>query len=382
MLKIVGAFQITTSENPLVAMGTPDPYTPPTGGEHTGVAQPLANSSGEPHMRSIIKPLTSAGRVALIVGLGILSMSLTADASQPKRVPRIGVITFEGLERQIEEFKRGLRELGYVENQNVQIELRSYPTERLDLLPGIASELVRSEADVLVAQSTPEIRALMQATSTIPIVMVGPGDPVGAGLVASLARPGGNVTGVTFMMTGTFGKRLELLKETIGKISRVGVLWNPANPVVRQYFVETQVAAQTLGITIHSVEVREPNEFASAFSSIAKARDGGLIVILDPLMAVHKGLIIDFAAREHVPSMSNLRVFVEAGGLMSYGVNPLWNQRRAATYVAKILRGAKPADLPVEQPTKFELVINMKTAKALGLTIPQSILARADEVIP
>jgi putative ABC transport system substrate-binding protein len=332
-------------------------------------------------MRSIIKPLTSAGRVALIVGLGLLSTSLTANASQPTRVPRIGVFAFGGQEPNIEAFKQGLRELGYVDSQNIKIELRWYPPERPELLPGIASELVRSEVDVLVANSTPEIRALMQATSTIPIVMVGPGDPVGAGLVASLARPGGNVTGLTYMLMGTNEKRLELLKETIGKISRVAVLWNSANPVVRQAFVETQVAARTMGITIYSVEVREPNQFASAFSSIARARVGGLIVILDPLTFTYRGLIIDFAARKHVPTMFNSKRHVEEGGLMSYGVNILWNHWRAATYVDKILRGAKPADLPVEQPTKFELVINKKTAKSLGLTIPQSILVRADEVI-
>ncbi len=332
-------------------------------------------------MRSIVKPLTSAGRVPLIVSLGILSLSLMADASQTTRVPRIGMLTFEKLERSVEAFKQGLRELGYIEGQNVELELRSYPTERLDLLPGIASELVRSKADILVANSTPEIRALMRATSTIPIVMIGPGDPVGAGLVASLARPGGNVTGLTFLTTELSAKRLELLKETIGKISRVGVLWNPVNPVVRQGFVETQVAARTMGITIHSVEVRDPKEFTSAFSSIAGARDGGLIVILDPFTFVHTGLIIDFAVRNHVPTMFSHRECVEKGGLMSYGVNPYWNFRRAATYVDKILRGAKPADLPVEQPTKFELIINLKTAKFLGLSIPESVMLQADEVI-
>ena len=319
-----------------------------------------------------------------MVSFGVLSTPLVADASQPTRASRIGMVMFgpaEASAQLIAAFRQGLRDLGYVEGQNINIENRWYPPEQPDLLPGIAIDLVRSKVDVLVGVSTPHIRALKAATSTIPIVMIGPGDPVGAGLVESLARPGGNVTGLTIMSIDTSGKRLELRKETIGKISRVGILWNPVNPVVRRDFMETEVAARTLGITIHSVEVRGPNEFASAFSSMTGAHDGGLIVLIDPLTWIHRKLIVDLAARSRLPTMFFFREFVEAGGLMSYGPKTLELWRRAATYVDKILKGAKPADLPVEQPTKFELVINLKTAKAFGLTIPQSVLVRADEVI-
>jgi putative ABC transport system substrate-binding protein len=323
--------------------------------------------------------------LTVTIVVAALAASLGAFPQQPIPVPRIGMVIHgpaEASAQVIEAFRQGLRDLGYVEGQNISIELRLYPPERPDLLPGLASELVRSKVDVLVAVSTPQIRALMEATKTIPIVMIAPGDPVGSGLVASLARPGGNVTGLTIMTRDIMGKRLELLKDAVPKISRVGALFNPANPVGRRDVMEElQAAGRTLGITIHSVEVREPSQFSSAFSSITGAHDGGLIVVVDPLTWIHRKLIVDLSARNRLPTMFYFREFVELGGLMSYGPNTMDLYRRAATYVVKILKGVKPADLPVEQPTKFELIINLKTAKALGITIPEAILLRADDVI-
>jgi putative ABC transport system substrate-binding protein len=289
--------------------------------------------------------------------------------------------TAQSFAKQIQAFRQGLRDLGYIEGQNLKIEYRFYPPEQPDLLPDIANELVRSNVDVLLAVSTPEIRALMQATSTIPIVMLAPGDPVGAGLVASLGHPGGNVTGLTQMSTDLSGKRLELLKDAVSGISRVAVLFNPANPAARRDAMELQHAGRARGITIHLAEVRQPEELSSAFSSMTRAHDGGVIVVIDALVFTHRRVILDLAARHRLPSVFYIREFAELGGLVSYGPNGADGFRHAATYVDKILKGAKPADLPVEQPTKFELVVNLKTAKALGITIPESILLRADEVI-
>ena len=321
----------------------------------------------------------------LVVCLGILAASSAAYPQQSSSVPRIVLVIPSPAEAQVElvgAFRQGLRDLGYVEGRSIRFDLSLYPPERPDLLPGIASELVRSKVDVLVAVSTPQIRALMEATKTIPIVMIAPGDPVGSGLVASLARPGGNVTGLTIMSYDIMGKRLELLKHAIPKISRVGALFNPTNPAARRDVLEElQAAGRTLRITIHPAPVREPSEIASAFASIVKEHDGGLIVAVDPIIWPHRKRIVDLCAQNHLPSMSYFREFVELGGLMSYGPNGTELFRRAATYVDKILKGAKPADLPVEQPTKFELVINLRTAKALGITIPEAMLLRADEVI-
>jgi putative ABC transport system substrate-binding protein len=321
----------------------------------------------------------------LVLSLGILVEHPTAYSEQPISVPRIVLITASPAEEQAEligSFRQGLRDLGYVEGQNIRFELGLYPPERPDLLPGIANELARSRPDVLIAVSTPQIRALMEATKTIPIVMIAPGDPVGSGLVESLARPKGNVTGLTIMMDDLMGKRLELLKGAIPKLSRVGALFNAANPLARRdVMVKLQAAARTLHITMNPAPVREANEISNAFASIVGEHEDGLIVVVDPFTWANRKLIVDLCVRNRMPGMFYFKEYVEMGGLMSYGPNHLELYRRAATYVDKILKGANPADLPVEQPRTFELVINLKTAKALGITIPEAILLQADEVI-
>ena len=253
---------------------------------------------------------------------------------------------------------------------------------RFDRLPDLAAELVRLKVDIIVALATPAAAAAKNATETIPIVMIGVGDPAGIGLIASLARPGGNVTGLSFSVgPEIIGKGLELLKETVPKVRRVAILSNPANPAQPLAMREVNVAARSLGVQLQLLEARGPNEFDGAFAAMAKERVGALLVVADGLFILHRTRLADLAARSRLPAIYGYREHVEAGGLMSYGssLRDLW--RRAATYVDKILKGAKPADLPVEQPTKFELVVNLKTAKALGLTIPQSVLVRADEVI-
>jgi putative ABC transport system substrate-binding protein len=276
--------------------------------------------------------------------------------------------------------KQGLRELGWIEGQNVGLEYR-YANNKLEQLPNLAAELVRLKVDVIVTGGEAGIRAARGATSTIPIVMANSGDPVGTGLITSLSRPGGNMTGLSLLTPDLGGKRLELLKETVPKVSRVAVLWNPTNAVKVLELKSTEVAAKALGVTVTSFEVRAPTDFGRAFAAIGREHPTALITLTDPLTLGHQKQIAEFAAKSRLPMIAENREFAEAGGLMTYGPNLLDLWRRAATYVDKILKGAKPADLPVEQPTKFELVINLKTAKALGLTIPQSILLRADEVI-
>jgi putative ABC transport system substrate-binding protein len=241
--------------------------------------------------------------------------------------------------------------------------------------------LVRLNVDIIMAAGTLGPLAAKRATSTIPVVMATAGDPVGSGLVTSLARPGGNVTGLSLMAPDLGGKRLELLKEVLPQVSRVGILWNAANPYSALVFNETESAAQMLGIQLQSIEVRSSDDFDSALTAATQHRAGALITVEDPLTVGHRKRIVDFAASNRLPAIYGLKEFVDAGGLISYGANLADLQRRAAGYVDKILKGAKPADLPVEQPTKFELVINLKTAEALGLTVPPSLLAIADEVI-
>src|SRR5262249_22528427 len=274
----------------------------------------------------------------------------------------------------VDAFRQGLRELGYIEGENIQIELRWHPPERPDLLPGIASELVRSKVDVLLAPTTPEILALKESTASIPIVMIAPSDPVATGLVEGLARLGGNVTGLAWMSRDIMGKRLELLREAIPKATRMSDLWNPRNPSTQRDFKEIEVAARALGITLYSAEVREPTEFVGAFSSMTRARADALVVQADYLTWVHRKQIVDLALQQRLPTMFFAREYVDAGGLMSYGANLAELFRRSASYVDKILKGARPGEIPVEQPTTFELVINLKTAKALGIAIPESIL--------
>jgi putative ABC transport system substrate-binding protein len=281
----------------------------------------------------------------------------------------------------VDAFRQRLRELGWVEGQNIVIDYR-YAEDRVDRLPDLAAELVRLKVDLIVSFGTQGVTAAKNATETIPIVMIAVRDPVGTGLIASLARPGGNVTGVSgYAGLEIVAKQLELLKETVPKIRRVAILSNPANAYHQLAIREVNVAARSLGVQLQLLEARGPNEFDGAFAAMAKERVGGLLVLSDATFNNHRTRLADLAARSRLPAAYGVRESVEAGGLMSYGTSFLDLHRRSAAYVDKILKGAKPADLPVEQPTKFELVINLKTAKALGLEVPPTLLARADEVI-
>ena len=322
--------------------------------------------------------MTKKAIAVLLVILALVSARL-AEAQQPKKVPRIG---FVSASRQPWDaaFRQGLRELGYVEGQNIMIDYR-YAEGKFERLPDLAGELVRLKVDVIVAGETEAIRAAKQSTSAIPIIMAVTADPVGSGFVASLARPGGNITGLTSLSPDLSGKRLELLKETVTRLARVAVLWNSGNPDNAAQLKETESAANVLGVQLQSIGVRNSNDFDEAFSTITKGRPGALYALGDSLIATSRKRIVDFAANNRLASMFSTRQAVEAGALMSYGTNFLDLFRRAATYVDKILKGAKPADLPVEQPTKFEFVINLKAAEQIGLTIPQSVLYRADKVI-
>jgi putative ABC transport system substrate-binding protein len=277
-------------------------------------------------------------------------------------------------------FITALGELGWVEGKNVVFE-RRYAENRLERLPGLAADLVSLKVDVIAAPGTLAPLAAKQANSTIPIVMLAAGDPLGSGLVASLARPGGNVTGMSLMAPELGGKRLELLKEILPQLARVAVLWNAANPYSELVFKETQSAGRTLGIEVQSLEVRAPDDFDRAFEAASLQRPDALITVEDPLTLNHRQRVADFTATQRLPALYGVKEFAAAGGLMSYGASLIDLSRRAAGYVDKILRGAKPADLPVQQPTKFEFVINLKTAKALGITFPTLLLARSDEVI-
>jgi putative tryptophan/tyrosine transport system substrate-binding protein len=274
-----------------------------------------------------------------------------------------------------------LRELGYVEGKNLQLEVR-WGEGKLDRLPALAAELVQLKVDVIVAASSPAVLAASQATRTIPIVMPTSSDPVGDGLVASLARPGGNITGLSQMAPELGEKRLQLLKEMFPKVSHaMAVLWNPDYVGMRARFEQARVAAPAVGLTVRSVEVRDARELDVAFEAIIREHPEALLLLVDPLTLSQRARIVEFAAEQRLPAIYETRDFVDVGGLISYGPNVPDLFRRAATYVDKILRGAKPADLPIEQPTKFELVINMRAAKALGIKFPESILLRADKVI-
>jgi len=308
----------------------------------------------------------------------LLAAPLAASAQQAGKVYRIGVVVGGG--DLTDNLRQGLRELGWVEGQNVVV-LKRVWGGRTEQFPEIIADLIQLKVDIIVSSSTPAVRAAKESTRTIPIVMAGLTDPVGAGLISSLARPGGNITGLTNIFTELTAKRLELLKEVAPQVSRVAVPWNPTHPGQAIAWQQTQRAAQALGLVLFSAEVRRPEDFGPAFTAIVAERAAALLVLPDPLTTFHRQQTADFAVKQRLPSMGAASYWAEAGGLLSYGTSfpVLW--RRAAVYVDKILKGAKPADLPVEQPTKFELVINLKTAKALGLTIPQSLLQRADEVI-
>jgi putative ABC transport system substrate-binding protein len=273
-----------------------------------------------------------------------------------------------------------LRGLGYVEGRNILLEER-WADGTSDRLPALAAELVRLNVDVIVTASTPAVQAAQQATKTVPIVMTLVSDPVASGVVASLARPGGNVTGLSLMHPEVSGKRLALLKEVIPKLSRVAVFWSPSTASYQLVLSETETAARALGVQLQPVEGRGPTDFDSGFSAIARERAGALVVLPDALFRNRQRRILDLAAKSRLPAMYWSRDFVEAGGLMAYGANLPDVFRQAANFVDRILKGAKPGDLPIEQPAKLELVINLKTAQALGLTIPPSLLLRADHVV-
>jgi putative tryptophan/tyrosine transport system substrate-binding protein len=307
----------------------------------------------------------------------------TAEAQQPKRIPRIGFLgnSTAALEANlIGPFREGLRELGYVEGKNIVIGWR-WAEGKYERFPTLIAELIGSKVELIVTAGTPATIALKKATTTLPLVMIAVGDPVGTGLIASLAHPGGNLTGLTSISPELDGKRLELLREVLPKISRVAVFWNPTSPLQVVSERETQAAAQAMGIKVLSLGVQAEEQFNDAFAKILRERSGALLVLADRLFLHHRARIMDFATQNHLPGVHAYVELVEAGGLMSYGPSYADMHKRAAIYVDKILKGRKPADLPVEAPIKFELVINLKAAKQIGVTVPPSVLYRADKVI-
>jgi putative ABC transport system substrate-binding protein len=327
--------------------------------------------------------MVSASKAFIIsLVLGFLVAPIMVKAQAPAKVPRIGflsVLSPTDNPYTLEAFRQGLRELGYVEGQTIAIEYR-FAEGRPERLPALAAELVRLKVDVIVTAAPAAPEAAKQATSTIPIVFAVVGDPVAVGLVASVARPGGNITGLSSIAPEVVGKQLELLKEVAPKVSRVAVLQNPSNQAHPFVLRQAEGAARALGLQLQILKAGSPAEIDAAFAAMSSQRAGGVLVLRDSLFLAQRTQITALAAKSRLPAVYGLREEAEAGGLMAYGASGPVMYRRAATYVDKILKGAKPADLPVEQPTKFELVVNLKTAKALGLTIPQSILVRADEV--
>jgi putative ABC transport system substrate-binding protein len=316
---------------------------------------------------------------------GLLAAPLSAEAQQATKVARIGYLAtnLAGNPHGREAVRQGLRDLGYVEGRNVVIEYRD-AEGKLERLPALAAELVALKVDVIVTASTAAALAAKQATRTLPIVFAVAADPVADGLVTSLARPGGNVTGLSLLFPELVGKGLEHLKRAVPRVSRVAVLWQPGTygeRTEKDLLKEAEVAARALGVRLQVVEARSPADFDRAFSDMTRARAGALTVLGGGMFFGERRRLVDLAAKNRLPAVYPQREYVDAGGLMAYGPSLADMYRRAATYVDKILKGAKPADLPVEQPSKFELVINLKTAKALGLTIPPSVLGRADQVI-
>jgi len=317
-----------------------------------------------------------------LLGGAAAGWPLAARAEQAEKKYTVGILSAGDENTALSAaFADALRELGWVEGRNVVFKYR-YAENRRERLPELAADLVRLKVDVIAAAGTLAPLAAKRATATIPIVMTAAGGPLGSGLVASLARPGGNVTGMSLMAPDLGGKRLELLKDVLPRLSRVAVLWNAANPYSALVFKETQTGGQTLGIEVQSLEVRDPDDFDGTFEAVRRQHPEALITVEDPLTVGHRKRIADFAVEHQLPSLHGVREFAAAGGLMSYVASLAALFRRAAGYVDKILiMGAKPADLPVQQPTKFEFVINLKTAMALGLRIPDKLVALADEVI-
>jgi putative tryptophan/tyrosine transport system substrate-binding protein len=310
-----------------------------------------------------------------------LLTTVSIPEAQQIRIPRIGVL-FLGAppNANLDAFIQGLRELGYIEGKNIVVEHR-FAEGHADRLPELAMELVRLKVDAIFTTGTPAIFALKQATKTVPVVFFSTSDPVGTGVVTSLAHPGGNITGITALASDLWPKRLELLKEIVPKLSRVAMLWNKGNAGMNLEAKATQEVAAPLAVALQDRGVKDPNELDTVFALMIKDRPDGFLALMDPVLNSYQKRILDFLAQNRLPAVFENRNWVEAGGLISYGANYPDAHRRAATLIDKILKGAKPADLPVEQPTKFELVVNLKTAKQIGLTIPPNVLARADKVI-
>jgi len=320
-------------------------------------------------------------RCTVLLGIALLAVPLAAGAQQAGKLPRIGILSggapgSGGVPVLLE----ALRDVGLAEGRGAVFDIR-YTEGRTERFSAFAAELVNLRVDVLIAASTPGAIAAKQATSTIPVVMVAVSDPVGSKLVASLARPGGNLTGLSLLAPELSAKRLDLLKQAVPPVSRVAVLWNVSNEGMMLRFRETQTAARSLGVTIESVGVRTPDDFEDAFTRMTKGRPEALLVLADTVTIGQRKRIVQFAEANRIPAIYEQRSFVDAGGLMAYGIDMSDQYRRVAIYVDRILKGAKPADLPVEQPSKFEFVINLKTAKALSLTLPASVLTRADQVV-
>ena len=322
-------------------------------------------------------------RLTTLVALLVCSAPLGAEAQTPGKVWRIGMLETTSMALNapnLDAFRRGLRELGYVEGRNFMIEYRSADGRR-ERFPDLAAELVRLEVDLILTRGTPAVLAAKNATGTIPVVMAASGDPLLSGVVAGLARPGGNVTGLSAIIVEVTGKRLEMLREMVPRVSRIAVLFNMSNPNNALQWREMEIAAPSLGVHPQLLDVRKPVDFGGAFDAAIRQRAGALVVGIDALTQANHRFIVDLAAQHRLPAIYATREFVDAGGLIAYGVSYPHLYHRAASFVDKIFKGAKPGELPVEQPTKFELVINAKTAKALGITIPPSLLLRADQII-
>ncbi len=322
--------------------------------------------------------------LAVILTLSLVLVALAAEAQETANKAHVGVLLLTPRAgaggTYIEALRGGLRELGYVEGQNLLLEIRS-AEGRPDRLPRLAAEILGTRPDVLVTAGSEAILTLKRATDVVPIVMATVMDPVALGITPSLAKPGGNLTGLAILSLELTSKRLQLLKEAFPRLSRVAVLWNPDNPGNALVLKEVEIAAQALGLRWQGFAVQRPDKLVEAFEAVVGAQCNGILAIEDSVLFSHLSRIVESAARSRLPAMYAFRQFADAGGLMSYGPNTPDSFRRAAVYVHKILKGAKPADLPIEQPTKFELVINLKTARALGITVPHSLLLRADQVI-
>jgi len=321
--------------------------------------------------------------LAVIFTFSLVLAPLAAEGQQAGKIYRIGMLETTSMAlnaANLDAFRQGLQELGYVEGRNFMIEYRSADGRR-ERFPELATELVRLKVDVILTRGTPAVMAAKNATGTIPVVMAASGDPLLSGVVAGLARPGGNVTGLSAIVVEVTGKRLQLLREVVPGVSRIASLLDMGNPNNALQWKETEIAAPSLGVQPQLLDVRKPGDFGGAFDAAIRQRAGAMVVGIDALTQANHRPIIDLAAKHRLPAIYAAREFVDAGGLVAYGVSYPHLYHRAASFVDKILKGAKPADLPVEQPTKFELVINMKTAKALGLTIPQTVILQADQVI-